>query len=92
MPPSQPALFNAHGMQPDVVISLLGMLGGRPRQILVVGCEPASLNYGIGLSEPVSAAIDEAVRVVLDLIATAAESDDHQLATKERAYVPRDSR
>ena len=38
------------------------------RQVLVVGCEPASVDYGIGLSEPVAAAVDEAVRVVLDLV------------------------
>ena len=82
-------LFNAHGMQPDVVFS---MLGAGTRQILVVGCEPASVAYGIGLSEPAAAAVDEAVGVVLDLVARAAAADDHQLAMKEWAYVPRDSR
>jgi hydrogenase maturation protease len=86
-------LFNAHGMQPDVVIGMLGMLsGGAAQQIIVVGCEPASVEYGIGLSEPVAAAVDEAIQVVLDLVATASDSDDHQLATKEWANVPRDSR
>jgi hydrogenase maturation protease len=63
-------LLDAHGMQPDVVFSMLDMLGGeRPGRILVVGCEPASIDYGIGLSDPVAAAVDEAVRVVLDLVA-----------------------
>jgi hydrogenase maturation protease len=85
-------LFNAHGMQPDVVFGVLGMLGAGTPQILVVGCEPASVEYGIGLSEPVAAAVDEAVGVVLDLVASAAASDDHQLIMKEWAYVPRDSR
>jgi hydrogenase maturation protease len=91
-------LFNAHGMQPDVVFSLLGMLGAGTRKLLVVGCEPASVEYGIGLSEPVAAAIDEAVRVVLDLVASAAASGDHELSTnewattKEWAYVPWHSR
>jgi hydrogenase maturation protease len=62
-------LMDAHGMQPDVVLSMLDMLGGdRPRRILIVGCEPASVDYGIGLSEPVAAAVDEAVRVVLHLV------------------------
>ncbi len=37
-------------------------------QVLVVGCEPASVDYGIGLSPPVAAAVDDAVRVVLDLV------------------------
>jgi hydrogenase maturation protease len=63
-------LLDAHGMQPDVVFGMLDMLGGeRPGRILVVGCEPASIDYGIGLSDPVAAAVDEAVRVVLDLVA-----------------------
>jgi len=78
------AMFNAHGMQPDVVLGMLGMLGAQTRQLLVVGCEPASVDYGIGLSEPVAAAVDEAVRIVLDLVAGAAQSgDEHQLVARE---------
>jgi hydrogenase maturation protease len=85
-------LFNAHGMQPDVVFGMLGMLDVGTRQVLVVGCEPASVDYGMGLSEPVAAAVDGAVRVVQNLIADAAqEGDDHHLVMKERAYVPRNS-
>jgi hydrogenase maturation protease len=85
-------MFNAHGMQPDVVLSMLGMLGAEARHVLVVGCEPASVDYGIGLSEPVAAAVDEAVKVVLDLVSGAAQSgEDHRLVTKEWAHVPRDS-
>jgi hydrogenase maturation protease len=77
-------LFNAHGMQPDVVFAMLGMLDARARRVLVVGCEPADVDYGMGLSEPVAAAVDKAVRVVLDLIASAAASgDEHHLVTKE---------
>jgi len=92
--PGAGPLFNAHGMQPDVVFGMLGMLDAREREVLVVGCEPASVDYGIGLSEPVAAAVDEAVGVVLDLVARAARSDDHQLTTrewsttKEWPYVP----
>ena len=78
-------------MQPDVVFGMLGMLDAQERQVLVVGCEPASVDYGMGLSEPVAAAVDEAVAVILDLVAGAARSEDHLLATKEWAHVPRDS-
>jgi hydrogenase maturation protease len=86
-------MFNAHGMQPDVVFSMLGMLDSDARHVLVVGCEPASVDYGIGLSERVAGAVDEAVSVVLDLVSGAADSgDEHRLVTKEWAYVPRDSR
>jgi hydrogenase maturation protease len=64
-------LFDAHGMQPDVVLGVLQMLGAAQARILVVGCEPASVDYGMELSEPVAKAVDEAVAVVLGLIAEA---------------------
>ncbi len=61
-------LFDAHGMQPDVVFGVLDMLGADAGKVLLVGCEPASIDYGIGLSAPVTAAVGEAVRVVKGLI------------------------
>jgi hydrogenase maturation protease len=64
-------LLDAHGMQPDVVLGMLNLLGAEPGRVFLVGCEPASIDEGIGLSEPVSAAVDEAVRIVLDLVRTA---------------------
>ncbi len=66
LPGSQ--LFNAHGMQPDVVFGVLDMLGAQPGRILVVGCQPGRLELEMGLSEPVAAAVDEAVRVVTELV------------------------
>jgi len=66
---AQTRLFDAHGMQPDVVLGVLDMLGACSARILVVGCEPASLDYGMELSEPVAKAVDAAVGVVMDLIA-----------------------
>ena len=70
-------LFDAHGMQPDAVLAVLDMLGeAGPARILVVGCEPASVDYGMELSEPVATAVDEAVQVVLDLVAEAGR--DHE--------------
>jgi len=85
-------LFNAHGMQPDVVLGMLSMLDAAEVEVLVLGCEPATVDYGMGLSDPVAAAVDEAVRVVGDLVARAAGSDGHQLAAREWAHVPRHSR
>ena len=64
-------LFDAHGMQPDVVLGVLDMLGAGSARVLIVGCEPASLDYGMELSEPVAKAVDAAVAVVMDLIAEA---------------------
>jgi hydrogenase maturation protease len=64
-----PRLFDGHGMQPDVVLGMLGMLGAACPRVLLVGCEPASVEPRMELSEPVAGAVDEAVRVVKDLVA-----------------------
>src|SRR6266702_1378790 len=72
--PSATPLFDAHGMQPDVVFGVLDMLGARAGRIIVVGCEPASIDCRIGLSEPVEAAVDQAVTIIMDLIATTGPS------------------
>ena len=62
-------IFDAHGMQPDVVLGMLDALGGdRPGRILIVGCEPASVDEGMGLSKAVAAVVDEAAAVVLELV------------------------
>src|SRR6185437_752790 len=66
--PGPAAFFDGHGMQPDVVLGMLDTLGASVDKVLIVGCEPASIDYGIGLSEPVTAAVDQAIAVVLDLI------------------------
>jgi hydrogenase maturation protease len=60
-------VLDAHGMQPDVVLNLVGMLGEDPGRVLLVGCEPAALDEGMALSPVVEQAVDTAVRVVIDL-------------------------
>ena len=87
-------LFDAHGMQPDVVLGVLDMLGARSARVLVVGCEPASLDYGMELSEPVAKAVGEAVQVVTGLIAEiGADAGVAARSTGEGAlYVPRHTR
>jgi hydrogenase maturation protease len=67
--PAATPLFDAHGMQPHAVFGVLDMLGTRPARIIVVGCQPGSTGYHIGLSEPVEAAVGRAVQVVMDLLA-----------------------
>ncbi|MBV9846789.1 MAG: hydrogenase maturation protease [Kutzneria sp.] len=64
--PSQ--IADAHGMHPDTVLQLVELLGGRPGRTLLVGCEPASLGEGIGLSPAVRRAVDIAVRTVIELV------------------------
>jgi hydrogenase maturation protease len=62
--------FDGHGMEPTAVLSSLGSLGGRLPRTYVVGCEPADIDEGIGLSPSVAAAVDPAVDAVLRLLAT----------------------
>ncbi|MER6346242.1 hydrogenase maturation protease [Streptomyces sp. NPDC001595] len=65
--------LDGHRMSPDAVLALLDTLcagtGARPpRRTLVVGCEPATVEEGIGLSPRVAAAVPEAVRMVGELV------------------------
>ncbi|MFJ7154267.1 hydrogenase maturation protease [Streptomyces sp. NPDC101118] len=66
-------VLDGHQMSPDTVLALLGTLcagtgTSPPGRILVVGCEPACLDEGIGLSAPVAAAVPEAARLLLELL------------------------
>jgi hydrogenase maturation protease len=53
--------LDAHSMSPNVVLGMLARLGGAVERILIVGCQPATLEEGIGLSPPVARAVDRAV-------------------------------
>jgi len=59
---------DAHTMNPQSVLSMVSALGGRIDRVLVVGCEPQDSVERIGLSESVSRAVDEAVRLISDLL------------------------
>jgi hydrogenase maturation protease len=67
---------DAHGMHPESVLGLLKMLGGEAGRVLLVGCEPADLYPGIGLSSVVEAAIPAAVDMVVDLLGEVMPSQD----------------
>lgn len=70
--------FDAHGMNPVAVLASLGTLGGTLPPTYVVGCIPADINEGIGLSAPVAAAVDKAadtVRALLDQQVFSIESE-----------------
>jgi hydrogenase maturation protease len=55
-------------MNPAVVLGMLSSLGGEVSPVVVVGCQPAVVDEGIGLSAPVAAAVDRAVEVVLEAL------------------------
>ncbi|MBO8195119.1 hydrogenase maturation protease [Streptomyces oryzae] len=86
-------VLDGHRMSPDAVLALLETLregtgGSGPRRVLVVGCEPAELTEGIGLSPPVAAAVDEAVQLVLRLLADAPEDARREGAAERRTAAP----
>jgi hydrogenase maturation protease len=76
---------DAHGMDPQTVFALVKTLGGKPGRVLIVGCEPASTEEEMGLSEPVVAAVEEAVKLVLELLERGdpARPEQTEPATKE---------
>jgi hydrogenase maturation protease len=61
-------LPETHSMNPMQVLEMVRRMGGPPKQLLLVGCEPADFgpeNEGrMGLSEPVEAAVGEAIAVI----------------------------
>jgi hydrogenase maturation protease len=73
-PNGEHVALEAHAMNPTSVLRAVKEMGGAPGRVLIVGCEPADLGAEegkLGLSEPVTAAIDEAARVIDSLIADA---------------------
>jgi hydrogenase maturation protease len=76
--------FDAHGMAPVAVLASLGRLGGQLPPTYVVGCEPADVAEGIGLSPAVGAAVEPAMALVHDLLS-------EQLAAFVTAHIKEDS-
>jgi hydrogenase maturation protease len=65
--------LDAHGMDPVAVLASLDSLGGSLPRTFVVGCQPGDVDERMGLTAPVSAALDTAVatvnRILADLLA-----------------------
>jgi hydrogenase maturation protease len=64
-------VVNAHGMSPIRVMQMVRHLGGQPKKLYVLGCEPDVLESEegrMGLSDQVKAAVDPAVNMIKKLI------------------------
>jgi hydrogenase maturation protease len=62
---------DAHTMNPLNVLRLARSMGGPLKRILLVGCEPGTLGPEegqMGLSDPIEAAVDEAVQLVESMV------------------------
>jgi hydrogenase maturation protease len=71
-PSADDPVIEAHAMDPVRVLRMAAAMGSRPRRVLVVGCEPATLGSdedpAMGLSPPVEAAADEAITLIESLV------------------------
>ena len=77
------AALDAHSMDPVKVLAFARALGAQPIHTLLVGCEPAPFGGGedyaemqMGLSEPVQAAVDEAVKMIDSLVEKLLQTSD----------------
>ncbi len=63
----------AHSLDPEKVLRLAAVMGGRVERLLLVGCEPAPCadpeEMQMEMSEPVRAAVEEAVPLIESLVA-----------------------
>jgi hydrogenase maturation protease len=68
----QHGFVDPHAMKPINVLRMATSMGGELKRVLLVGCVPATLGPEegqIGLSKTVTAALDEAVRLIDSLVA-----------------------
>ena len=81
-PPTAGATLDGHGMDPASILDLFRDLActmdvDRPvGRVLVVGCEPACLDEGIGLSPAVASAVGPAVEAVRGLVGSLVTTEE----------------
>ena len=62
------ASLDGHTMTPDAILAFVKALGGSPTRILIVGCEPACVDEGMGLTPPVGAAVEHALALIRTML------------------------
>jgi hydrogenase maturation protease len=80
---SESLVVETHGMNPMKVLAMVKSMGGVFRRILLIGCEPAPLESEegqMGMSEPVQHAVDEAVKIVENLLTKILAEDRSEAA------------
>ncbi|HWG47160.1 MAG TPA: hydrogenase maturation protease [Gemmataceae bacterium] len=67
------AMIETHNMDPVKVLRLAEAMGGKMERLLLVGCEPTPVDVyedmQSGLSDPVEATVEEAIRLIESLVA-----------------------
>jgi hydrogenase maturation protease len=74
-------LVDAHGLEPGAILSMLGSLGGQVPTVLVVACEPESVEEGLGLRPVVEAAVPQAIALVEQVVSD--RTGGHRLTAAE---------
>ena len=77
--------LDAHGMAPVAVLASLGQLGGSLPPTYIVGCQPADVGEGIGLTPEVAGAIDDAIKLVHGVLVEQLGLDPVRPAERTRA-------
>lgn len=85
--------LDAHGMAPVSVLASLGQLGGALPPTYVVGCQPADVGEGMGLTPAVERAVGPAVALVHEVLGLLQERGSRATARtapteRTRATVP----
>ncbi len=70
-------MLDPHDLAPAGAMSLVPTLGGQVDRIVVVGCQPETLEDGIGLSDAVAAVVEAAADLVLDVAAREVARAEH---------------
>jgi hydrogenase maturation protease len=76
-------VVETHGMNPMNVLRMAKAMNGRLGKVLLVGCEPATLGGEEGqmeLSQPVEAAVDEAVKLIGLIVENMVNNDGARLS------------
>jgi hydrogenase maturation protease len=70
-PAEDAPMMDAHDLAPDGVLALVPRLGGTLPRVVVVGCEPASIRPDMELSAVVAGRVENAARLVNELVRNA---------------------
>jgi hydrogenase maturation protease len=62
-------MIDPHAMDPQTVLRFVRAVSGWPGSVVVIACEPAELDYGLGLSPEVAGAVPRAVALVAETLA-----------------------
>ena len=69
------ALVDAHGLEPGAILAMLGSLGGQVRRVLVVACEPVTVERAWGSAHAVAAAVPSAIELLEQVLADREHGD-----------------